>query len=174
MSQTATAEVIENLEYQYYEVNVAANQSLRSALNQASTIRQDGKTHHGYTKWHVRWHFHWNNDHSGHCKIVSSKTTLQGNILLPRLAYAPLIQRKQFDRYMIALREHELGHYKIGQEAAKAIDEQFSSVPSSSTCKALEKPANDRAYQILEKYKLADKEYDAKTIHGKTQGAWLD
>jgi len=173
MSQTATAEVIENLEYQYYEVNVAANQSLRSALNQASTIRQDGKTHHGYTKWYIHWRFHWNNNPSGQCRIVSSKTSLQGTILLPRLA-SPLAQRKQFDRYMIALREHELGHYKIGQEAAKAIDEQFLSLPSSSHCKALEKPANDSAYQILEKYKHADKEYDAKTIHGKTQGAWLE
>ena len=173
LTQIAFAEVIENLDYQYYDVSIAANQSLPFALNQTSPIKQDGKAHHGYTKWDVRWNYRSSSDNNGMCRIISSTTTIQGSILLPRLVSATEAQRSQFDCYVTALQEHEQGHYQIGKNAAKAIDEQILSLPVASDCRTLEKAVNDGAYQTLEEYKKMEREYDAKTMHGKKQGAWL-
>jgi predicted secreted Zn-dependent protease len=173
LTQIAIAEVIESLDYQYYDVSIAVNQSLLFALNQSSPIKQDGKEHHGYTKWDVRWNYRWNSDNNGMCRIISSTTTLRGTILLPRLKSANNTQRSQFDSYVTALLEHEQGHYQIGKDAAKAIDEQILSLPAASDCRSLENAANGGAYQTLEEYKKTEREYDTKTMHGKTQGAWL-
>lgn len=172
-SQTAFAEVIESLDYQYYDVSIAGNQSLLITLDQTSPIKQNGKRHHGYTKWDIRWNYRWNSDENGMCRIVLSTTTIHGTILLPRLIGATEAQRSQFQGYFTALLEHEQGHYQIGKEAAKAIDEQILSLPAGSDCPSLEKAANGGAYRTLEQYKEKEREYDARTMHGRTQGAWL-
>jgi predicted secreted Zn-dependent protease len=173
LSQNAFAEVIERLDHRYYDVHIAANQSLVSALNQASPIQYKGKVYHGYTKWNVRWKFRWSSDDNGMCRIISSTTTIQGTILLPRLASATQAQKSQFDAYVTSLLEHELGHYQIGKEAAQAIDKQILSYPTASECRALEKAVNSGAHQTLEEYQETERQYDIVTMHGKTQGAWL-
>ena len=174
LAQNAFAEVIESLDYQYYDVDVAENQSLLFALNQASRIEQDGKISHGITKWEVRWNYRWSSDKDGMCKIISSTTNIRGTILLPRLTNSTEDQWNQFDSFFSALLKHEQGHYQIGKDAAKAIDEQILSLPPSSDCRALEKAVNGIANQTLDEYKKKDKEYDSNTMHGKTQGTWLE
>ena len=174
LTPIAFAEVNERLDYQYYDVILPENQSLLLALNHAAPIKRDGKEYHGYTKWDVRWNFRWNPDHDGMCRIISSSTTIRGTILLPRLVSATEAHRQRFDIYVAALLEHERGHYQTGKDAAKAIDEQISSLPAASNCRELEKSANSSAYQTLEEFKKIEREYDTTTLHGKTQGAWID
>lgn len=174
ITQTSGAEVSDSLEYAYYTANADPASSLRSVLNSASPIRQNGQIFHGYTRWYVKWNFRWQEKPSGHCRITRVATQVTGNITLPRLSGATALQERQFGKYLSALHAHELGHYDIGKEAAATIDMKILNLPEMPSCKALESAANDLGHQVLGEYKERELHYDDSTGHGKSQGAWLE
>ena len=173
LAQTSSAQVSENLVYTYYSANADTGSSLLKTLNKATPIRVDNRPFHGYTTWNVKWNYRWFEQADGRCKITKVTTDLTGNIKLPELVGATDEQTAAFDKYVSALRIHELGHYSIGKETATAIDNGILALPEMSSCKELESAANDLGYRTLEEYKEQEKQYDVSTAHGKTQGAWL-
>ena len=173
IARTASAEVSENLDYIYYTANADADRSLLKILNSASPIRKDNHTFHGYTKWHVKWNYRWFEKPDGRCKITRVTTNVSGKITLPNLVGGTSEQTELFDKYLSALKLHELGHFDIGKAAANTIDSGIRSLPEMSSCKELESTANDLGYRTLDEYKAIEKQYDTSTGHGKSQGAWL-
>jgi len=167
---TSSAEVSESLVYTSYTANADPTRSLLSILNASSPFRPN----HAYTTWNVKWRFRWFENPDGRCRITNVATELTGSINLPRLVGANSVQGGQFEKYLSALRDHELGHYSIGKEAAVAIDRTILSLPEMPSCKALESAANDLGNRMLNEYKERELRYDASTAHGKSQGAWLD
>ena len=167
------AEVTETLTMTNYRIGTVTHGELRAAMNAASPIRENGEIFHGYTKWHINWSFRWKTSASGACRISSVKTDLSGNITLPSLSNADPATMARFNQYLAALSSHEMGHFANGKETARAIDNAISSLPEMSTCLALEASANDVAQQFIRTGNMQDKQYDATTQHGKTQGAWL-
>lgn len=174
MAWPLKADVNESLEYKYYKANADSSRSLSSILNSATPIREDGKFFHGDAYWHIKWNFRWSEKPDGSCKISSVTTELTCNIQLPELIGATGEQRDQFKKYQSALRTHELGHCKIGKKAAAIIDSKILSLPEMSSCKDLGAAGNDIGYQAIKEYGEKVELYDAKTEHGKSQGAWLD
>ncbi|MEP7157671.1 MAG: DUF922 domain-containing protein [Betaproteobacteria bacterium] len=164
------AEVVESLSEIFYDVPVQARQTVLSSLNSATPIRQDGKVFHGYTRWGVKWNFRWN-DAGGTCRMTSVSVDVSGTITMPRLTGGDATQQAAFDRYAVALKRHELGHFDIGREAAGAIDRALTSLPPMSSCAELEKSANSAASQLLEAHQARERRYDINTEHGRTQGA---
>jgi predicted secreted Zn-dependent protease len=152
----ASAEVSESIDFIYYDAPVASGQSLLDALNGASRIRQNGRTYHGYTKWNVRW------------------TTVASTITMPRILGGSASQKREFERFSAALKEHELGHAAIGREAADAIDRAIRALPDMQDCTALERAANSKGNELIREYQDKEKRYDADTRHGREQGAWLE
>jgi len=173
VTSTASAEVVENLDYEYYEAIAKPSQSLLASVNDASPIRHNGRTYHGYTKWNVQWRFFWKAYDSGRCTITSAKTTLTATIQLPKLKGGTSSQKKRFEDYSAALKRHEWGHYEIGREAAASIDRELLLFPVMEDCPSLERQANALANQLLEQYREKERAYDASTGYGKSQGAWL-
>lgn len=173
-ANTASAQVSEHLVYTYYTATADANSSLRETLNKATPIHIDDNPFHGYTKWNVKWHYRWIKQANGQCKITTVTTDVTGKITLPELLGATAEQIAAFNRYVSALRVHELGHYDIGRETATVIDNGILALPQMSSCKELEATANALGYQTLDDYKAREKQYDASTNHGETQGASLD
>lgn len=167
------AEVTENLEYTYYRAHADPTRSLLSILNASSPIHNNGKIFHGYTRWDVKWYFHWFESPNGRCKLTGVSTELTGSIKLPRLFGATSAQRDQFNRYESVLRVHELGHFQIGREAAATIDHKILSLPEMSNCKDLAATGNDIGYQTIREHKKKGIQYDASTDYGRSQGAWL-
>jgi predicted secreted Zn-dependent protease len=170
---TGHAEVIERLDYDYYEAVAKPHQSLLASVNEASPIRHNGRTYHGYTKWNVHWRFFWHEDGLGRCRITSTKTTLTATIQLPELKGGTASQRKTFEDYSAALMRHEWGHYEIGREAAASIDRELLLLPAMEDCPRLERRANELADRILEEHRKKERAYDTSTGYGKSQGAWL-
>jgi len=170
----ALAEVQQSLNYTYYDVTLMARQSLLSALNVASPIRENSRIFHGYTRWNVHWHIRWQEHADGSCRTVSTKTDLTGDITLPRLARSDDARSAAFDRYTSALMRHETGHFDLGRRAARAVDQALSEMPPMKSCDALYKSAGDRAGQILDHFREEERQYDVTTGHGKTQGADAD
>lgn len=174
ITQTASAEISEHLEYTYYTAEMAASRSIREALNKVTPIRQDNRQFHGNTKWYVKWNYRWFEQRDGRCKITKVATDLTATITLPKLTGATEQQAKVFDTFIVALRQHELGHYDIGKKVAEVIDKGILALPEMSSCDLLETSANALGHQAIDEGKRQDKQYDATTEHGKTQGAWLD
>lgn len=169
----AHADVTESINYVYYDAPVASGQSLLSALNGASSIRQNGKTYHGYTKWHVRWNFWWQETGSS-CRITRVKTTVTSTVTLPRIVGGTAAQKREFERFSAALKEHELGHAAIGKEAADAVDSEIRSLAQKRNCSELEHAANSKGNEVIREFQEKEKRYDAETKHGREQGAWLE
>ncbi len=169
----ATADVQERLQEQFYDLQVASGQSLSRAINQASPIRQNGRIYHAYTRWQVQWNYWWREQRDGRCQIDLTRTQLHATLTLPRLSGGDAQQRQRFEHYLGALREHELGHYRIGQAAAAEIDTALLQTPEYPTCAELQRQANQRANTVLQRYIEQERRYDRDTGHGRTQGAWL-
>ncbi|QMV64561.1 DUF922 domain-containing protein [Pseudomonas berkeleyensis] len=167
------ADVQEHLQKQYYDLQVASGQSLSRALDQASPIHENGQVFHAYTRWKVQWNFWWREQRDGRCQIDLTRTLLNASITLPRLGGGDAQQRQRFEQYLSALREHELGHYRIGQAAAAEIDAALLATPEYPSCAELQQQANQRANAILQRYAEQEWQYDQQTGHGRSQGAWL-
>ena len=168
------AEVQDTLEYTYYDAPVTAGQRLGPALTSASPINENGRVFHGHTKWNVHWNFRWSGRGDGTCMITRVTISFTANITMPRLVGGDAAQRQAFERYVAALKLHEMGHYQIGKDAALGIDQKILTLPTMEDCGSLKATANAGAYRILASYQDKERQYDADTEHGKTQGAWLD
>jgi predicted secreted Zn-dependent protease len=173
MPGMSLAEVRDNLSYDYYSVNARPDRPLGAQLTEASPIREHGRKFHGHTKWNVRWRFDWDQFNDGFCRITGVSTTLQTVITLPKLTSASEQQSLRFDRYMQALREHELGHHRIGKEAAHAIDAALHEVRAARNCDALKSVAHAAARRTLDYFVDKNQQYDRETEHGRRQGASL-
>ncbi|MFZ6676033.1 DUF922 domain-containing Zn-dependent protease [Undibacterium sp. Xuan67W] len=175
VASTTYAEVTERLDYIDYPATVDAQLPLNVTLNNASPIRENGNVFHGYTKWWVQWHFWWQKTANGECTMSRVKVDLSSTITLPKLAGTPSrVQQSEFDQYAAALKTHELGHYNNGKQAANAVEQAILHLPSMPSCEQLESQANKTGLQILKEYNQKDRQYDAATSHGKTQGARLN
>ena len=170
----ALGEVVQSLEVKTYNVSYRSDMSLREAITAVSPIRHGGKTFHGFTRWHVNWQIWWNTTPEGRCQIHKTQTRVNGIITLPVLQQgAPVEVRQTFDRYVTALRRHEMGHYQFGQDAASQIDRQILALTPQATCTLLELTANSIGRRILEDAIREEIEYDRRTRHGRTEGVTL-
>jgi predicted secreted Zn-dependent protease len=172
-SGPAFSEVRENLRYAYYDVDARPGLRLAPQITAASPIRENGRKFHGHTKWTVRWKFQWRADRDGYCRVTYTSAVLDAVITLPKLRTASAAQSEIFDRYLAALRVHELGHYDVGTAAAQAIDGELRNLPEMRTCDALEFEGNRVARRTLDRFVEVNRQYDEDTNHGKTQGARL-
>jgi predicted secreted Zn-dependent protease len=168
---SAYAEITDTLEYEYYDVAANPKQRLTVLLNNASPIKEDGKTFHGHTQWNIRWNFTYRKNKSGECKLEKINVTLDTKITLPRLVGDSPEQQKQMERYLIPLKIHEMGHYQIAQEAAAAVEQKLDSLSGKANCSELEKTANTVGKETVNAYNEKNRAYDIETDHGKSQGA---
>ncbi|MFT3736333.1 MAG: DUF922 domain-containing protein [Rhodocyclaceae bacterium] len=173
-STAARAEVLEELAYNYYTAVATAGQPLYAAVDSASPIRENGKVFHGHTRWNVSWHFQWWAEADGRCRVTSATVVLKSVIRLPLLRADTPLRQQLFDRYLEALRKHELGHHQIGLDAARAIEQDILAQPEMRTCKLLEQTIDQHATDLLVRFSSRNLTYDQQTEHGKTQGAWLN
>ncbi len=167
------ADVSETFELETYEVDQRAAETLLSAINRHSPVRQNGRIFHGHTKWNIRWNFWWDTNAAGQCTITEVKTTLSVHMQLPELDESTTEGRSEFDGYLPELREHEEGHHRIAAQAARRIDQAIKTLQPMRSCQALEAEANRRGYEILKAASSEEDEYDIDTKHGCTQGACL-
>ena len=169
----AMAKAHENLVYSYYEVKARSDQPLSAQLYAASPIKEEGQTFHGHTNWTLQWTLKLSADKSGFCRISSAKTQLHAVVILPKLDGANTQQLASFDRYVAALQQHELGHYKIAEQAAQAIEHKLHAVKGMRNCATLQAYANKNAQRTLDYFNEKNRQYDRETNHGQMQGAWL-
>lgn len=169
----AVAEVPETFESKRYEVRQAPGMSLLQALNQATPIRPDGRPFHGYTDWRVHWNYRYKVQADGLCALTTVNVRLTVTMTLPDLKQSTPDGATQFANYYPALVEHEEGHRRVGQGAARDVATALGELPPMYGCPLLEQEIARTAGAVIERAKRENKAYDARTQHGCTQGACL-
>lgn len=167
------AAVSEQVEHRYYDVDQRPGDTLLSALNAASPVRDGGRTFHAYTAWNVRWQFRWNAAPGGTCRITSVATRLAVTMTMPRLRATDALLAADFRRYYPALLLHEEGHRNLARGVAQEIDRRIEDLPPMERCTDLEREANRIGHELLEAARQREIEYDRNTRQGCTQGACL-
>lgn len=157
----------------WYDVSGATPQELRASLDALGPKDEDGKRFDAYTYWYVRWNFLYTQA-VDRCSVTSVTTSVEVTTTLPRwkvgnVEGSPLAAR--WDRYITALRTHENGHATIGKKAAATIESALWRVPPQLGCPVLEKILNQTAEELLNDARRDERNYDATTRHGETQGA---
>lgn len=170
---TAAAEISETLRFKYYAAEHRPGTTLLAALNAASPIRHEGKVFHAYAGWTVNWQFRWWEESDGRCRLTENHTRLAVEITLPKLSSTEAAARTSFDRYLVALRAHEMEHVRIARNAAERIDRSILQLPAMASCKALEAAANSLGQRLLREAAAEEKRMDQLTDHGSRQGAIL-
>lgn len=173
LAAPAVAELQTDLERRDYRVSLRQGESLAAALDRASPVRRRGLVYHGSTQWQVQWRFWWRQDASG-CAIERVRTEVSVHMRLPRLSGANDQQRQRFELYLTALEAHEMGHYNLAVLAGKAVEQRLQALPAAADCAALETRANEAGHRLLEDFRAREADYDRRTNHGQSQGAWLD
>ena len=175
-SSTATtpSPIVVNERLDYYTVSGRDAASLRAALNKSGPIGPDGKHYDAYTKWNLTWHYDDRRDGDGICTLTTRHVVVDAHMTLPQWQSGPdvpeTLQRK-WVQYLQALRTHEEGHVEIGRTVARALDDLMEHTPAQPDCPALHRELQARAKQILQDHSHQDADYDARTRHGRTQGA---
>lgn len=166
--------LVVNIDYNYYPVNGSTVADIRSYVRQYGP-RNEVEDHHYYanTDWHVQWSYDYAMTDQG-CKITNLNGTV--NILFtmplwdaPADASPSLVS--DWQQFIDALQIHENGHMDHGVDAATAVLETISQLPTAPTCEEFITTARTEARRVIRSYNQQDIEYDRHTHHGLTQGA---
>jgi predicted secreted Zn-dependent protease len=162
--------------FDYYNVSGASVQEIRADLNQRGPT--DGREHRHFdavTRWYVRWQYTYKPTAAG-CEIVTVSTAVDVTYSLPRLSAnsaAPTNVRHAFAHYLERLLVHENGHAQNGIDIAKRIEDGIRGLHAAPTCASLAAAANSLGQSLIKEANRLDIDYDARTQHGRTQGAWF-
>ncbi len=130
------------------------------------------KGYHGMASWNITYHF--TTQAEGKlCRFDSVRLKVAGEILMPKWtneAAAPAALQQRWQAYYAALQQHEEGHVQHGNELAVLVREKFLGV-SNFPCAQAASLAQTEFDSVYTHLKNRDKEYDARTQHGASQGA---
>lgn len=169
----ALADVQNKLDWQHYPVRINEGETLTQALDRSSPIRQRGLVYHATTQWQVQWRFWWQDSSEG-CVIERVHTEVEVQIQLPQLVAGTDAEQAEFADYLSALTRHEEGHQQLALAAGEAIDLALQRMPAANQCRALEADAKALGQQLLQRFREREYDYDRRTNHGQTQGAWME
>lgn len=158
----------------YYPITGSTAPELRSQMNRLGPIDPaTGSRFDAYTRWSVRWYYHYQNQDS-RCQFTSAEVKTTVTITLPQWNPPPQASthlRDRWQAYINALALHENGHQQHGVKASAEILQALWQTPPTASCQDLQRAANQAAEKIIQKYNQEDISYDRRTKHGATQGA---
>ena len=152
----------------FYEVAGIEHEALLASLNERGP-----NGFHAHTQWRVLYAYK-TAMRGGQCAVTLVETQVKSDMLMPRWskrhgASADLVARWQ--AYEAKLLEHEEGHVRHGQELAAALEAELPRLPPARDCRALDAAVRVRFEELQKVYTDKDKAYDARTQHGRMQGA---
>jgi predicted secreted Zn-dependent protease len=152
---------------EYYDVIGKDYGSVLASLN-------SNGPYHGRADWRLSYGYEARKA-SAECAVDSVSTRLELKMTLPRWSPPPGTSAtfiQHYEAYVAALKLHENGHLEHGRAFENELKSALRSIPYQS-CPALDGAVRARYSELLEEYRQKDLDYDARTAHGKTQGAWF-
>jgi predicted secreted Zn-dependent protease len=170
----ASSQLNSNVRWTTYNVDGKDYSSLIRSLA-VNGPKANNKSFHGLAKWRVSYKYEtkWAGKK---CKFSNITLDIDGEILMPLWrdeANAPQDLRERWSRYFAALKAHEEGHIQHGKELAQRVREKFLGI-GDFECADAATLAQKEYEGIYNNLKNRDQEYDQRTQHGATQGAFFN
>lgn len=158
----------------YYPIHGSNSQELRAQMNTYGPLVK-GKHFDGQVKWYVHWNYHWFHDlGKQNCAITSVDVSVLIQHSIPQWENAAESDKETQDKwrnYLSHLELHESGHATNGKQAAEDIEKALLSTAPKPSCDQLKNELDTTAQNLIKQHEAWDVEYDAKTEHGRSQGA---
>lgn len=157
----------------YYNVRGNSAEELRTQLNKFGVKGSDGNTYRGNTNWNVSWRYV-SGSNITNCWITSVKTTVRIKFTFPKWidrSNGPEELRQKWDNYIVALIKHERRHRDIAVEAAVQIERAIAGMKPRRSCDGLKSDVNAVGLRLIEDCRKRQSDYDARTQHGRLEGA---
>ena len=158
-------------EVRNYDFRARSDQDILQAMLSRGPI-WDGERYFGLTQSEVRYSYVKHESVTG-CFLSGVSVQLKVTMTLPRwqpepgVPYALERDWRQFER---ALRQHEEGHQRLAEEESEMIRRMLTTL-RAPTCAGIDETARQQAGQIQASYAALNRNYDARTEHGRSQGA---
>lgn len=154
---------IRNARLDYYDISGSIERELRAQLDAKAPVGYDGYKGDATTNWFIRWN--WPGYGSSTCDL--SKATVSYEIVVEFPRWTPPDDASpdlvaKWDRFTRGLAKHEQNH----------VDFVVANYPSvldairGATCET----ADTAAASALEPIRQLDRDYDAATNHGESEG----
>ncbi|MCX7839296.1 MAG: DUF922 domain-containing protein [Anaerolineae bacterium] len=133
---------------------------------------EPGSRYYALTRWQLASDWAMRPSLRG-CEVVDGKVMVAITMTLPALVTpnVPTDVRQRFDTFMEKTVLHESDHVEITLRGAREYQRALSHHPPASNCDILKSQLNTLFRQNFDAIQRANREYDAKTQHGRTQGA---
>jgi predicted secreted Zn-dependent protease len=133
---------------------------------------EPGSRYYALTRWQLFGD--WTVRPSLHgCEVVDGKVSVAITMTLPALVTpnVPSDVRQRFDTFMQKTVLHESDHVEITLHGAREYQRALSNYTPAPNCDILKSQLSTLFRQNFDAIQRANREYDAKTQHGRTQGA---
>jgi len=159
--------------YEYYEIRGNSEKELSCQITQNGCSWNDGKKYASVTSWNVKWSYGYRRAPQG-CSAESFTTTVDITYRYPkwvRTDGAPQILVGTWETYLERLLVHEKGHRDMAVEAAADLARAVSKLPVARSCAELDREVRALGRGRITTLNVLERQYDATTKHGTTQGA---
>lgn len=158
-------------ETEYYAIEGDSFADLSASLRKRGpNVR--GHRFFGMTEWEVSAGYR-PVEEADACRIDGLTVDVAITTHLPRWsrsATVPEALREAWGRFLQALDQHEHGHRALAAEAGEAIRHRLLAT-SAPACDRLDAVAQRAMAAVMQEYEARNVAYDARTEHGRTQGA---
>jgi predicted secreted Zn-dependent protease len=158
--------------YTYYSVVGSSTEELEQSLKQRGPRDDSGAGRFAYTDWTVKWN--WKKLDNDTIDPASVTLTCVVNILLPKAEsqadWSPELS-KAWESFVERTRQHELNHVGHVEQLVPQIPERFARAAERNGALST-KQAESIVTGVIAKIRAKDREYDAVTSHGRTEGTW--
>jgi predicted secreted Zn-dependent protease len=158
--------------YSYYSVTGNSAEELEDSLRQNGPRDELGAVRFAYTDWTVKWN--WKRQDDGTIDLRSVQLTCLATILLPKVdsreGWTPDLSLA-WDAFVERTRHHELNHVGHVEQLAPRILDRLDQV-ATQLGRVSAKRAESIVADVIAQIRAKDREYDATTRHGRTEGTW--
>lgn len=158
---------------EYYEIRGSSEKDLRNQMCQNGCTWDDGRKYDSVTSWSWTWDYG-TEGAAQTCSADDFSVTIEILSRYPkwvRSGEAPLPLTDKWDGYIKNLATHEHGHRDMVVEAAEEFSRAVANLPRALSCSERDQRVRTLSNEIMAHLNAAQREYDAATKHGATQGA---
>ena len=158
-----------------YEVTGTSVPELRASIHTRARLQPDGTSFAGYTRWSLSWRYSQLAMGAGGCAPRGVDVELELAVRYPLWtdsANASASLRREWQRYLAALKAHEANHAAIAIKGANRLARELKTI-SAPNCGSVRLEAQARAAAVLSSIREENRLYDETTRRGATEGASL-
>lgn len=173
----SSAEPVVTFRIEHYEVTGNTVAEIQQSVLARTPVRSANGVFGGATRWNLETSYRTEPLPGGRCAVLDPKVFLEIRVTLPRLRPGSKITREAFaewNRFLGALRAHEKLHALNGKFTAETLDRRMVNLTTAFDCQRTKEVLDKSSRALIDQISQRDVELDRKTVHGRSQGAFLN